>query len=273
MNNIWKFVILIIGSYLLGNINFARIFARTRKDDITTHGSGNPGTMNMLRTHGVWLAVATLVFDALKSVVSCLIGYFWLKATADAYTANLAIYICGLACILGHNYPVIFKFKGGKGVATGFGLVCVARPILIPVVLGVFFIVFLIWKVASLSSLSAVFTFLISESIFLLIKGYYASFIVLVLCVSFIFYAHRKNIKKFFEKKESKIDLKEAVQKDKDYAKKQKEKRALKKQERLEKKSKKTKELNESKVETTEETVEVETVTNNEESSNLEESE
>ena len=232
MNNIWKFLILIVGSYLLGNINFARIFARTRQDDITTHGSGNPGTMNMLRTHGVWLAVITLLFDALKSIISCLIGFYWLKATSNLYAANLAIYICGLACILGHNYPIIYKFKGGKGVATGFGLVCVAEPLLIPVVLVVFLVIFLIWRVASLSSLSAVIAFLIADSVLLLINEYYASFSVLVVCVSLIFYAHRSNIKKFVENNERKIDLKEAVQKDKDYAKLQKEKRAMKKQQK-----------------------------------------
>ena len=68
MSNFWKIVILVAGSYLIGNITFARLFSFFRnKDDITSHGSGNPGTMNVLRTHGLWLAVVTLIFDALKS--------------------------------------------------------------------------------------------------------------------------------------------------------------------------------------------------------------
>ena len=108
MNNFWKIVIVAVISYFLGNVTFARIIAKFRRqDDITTHGSGNPGTMNMLRTHGVTLAVLTLIFDALKAVISCLIAYFWLRSTATEYVVNLAMYICGFVCVIGHNYPVV----------------------------------------------------------------------------------------------------------------------------------------------------------------------
>ena len=237
MSNIWKIVILSIIAYLLGNITFARIFARVnRKDDITTHGSGNPGTMNMLRTHGVTLAVATLIFDALKAVISCLLAYFWLRNTASDYAVKLGIYIVGLCCVIGHNYPVIFKFKGGKGIATSFGFSCVAQPILIPVILAVFLTIFLIWKVASLASLSAVFVFVIIDSIMLLIKGYYACFVVLMLFLVLLVYAHRKNIDKLFKNNENKFDLKETIKKDKDYVKAKKEKRLQKKQDKQNKK-------------------------------------
>ena len=229
MSNVWKFVILIVASYLLGNITFARLFARTRNnDDITTHGSGNPGTMNMLRTHGLWLAVVTLIFDALKAVICCLAGYFWVKATGSDYLANVAMYVAGVSCVVGHIYPVIYRFKGGKGVATGFGLACVVQPILIPVIVVVFGVVFAIWRVASLSSLSGVIAFVIGESVFLLAKGYYTSFILLVCIASLIVFAHRKNIEKLLANKEGRIDLNEAVQKDRDYALEQRQKRKKK---------------------------------------------
>jgi len=231
---------------LLGNVTFARIIAKFRRqDDITTHGSGNPGTMNMLRTHGVTLAVVTLIFDALKAVISCLIAYFWLRNTTSEYTVRLAMYICGLFCVIGHNYPVIYKFKGGKGIATSFGFSCVVQPILIPVVLGVFLTVFLIWKVASLASLSAVFAFVIIDSVILLINGYYACFVVLLVILSLLVFAHRKNIDKLFKNSENKFDLKATVQKDKDYAKQQKEKRLKKKQEKQNKKTEDKEEIKE----------------------------
>lgn len=243
MNNFWKIVILAVISYFLGNVTFARIIAKFRRqDDITTHGSGNPGTMNMLRTHGVVLAVATLVFDALKAVISCLIAYFWLRNTATEYTVRLAMYICGIFAVIGHNYPVIYKFKGGKGIATSFGFVCVVQPILVPVILAVFFTVFLVWKVASLASLSAVFAFVMIESVILLVNEYYACFVVLMLILALLVYAHRKNIDKLFKNSENKFDLKETVQKDKDFAKQQKEKRQQKKQEKQNKKSEAVKE-------------------------------
>jgi len=226
MSDFWKFIILIIGSYFLGNFTFARFLARTRNnDDITTHGSGNPGTMNMLRTHGLWLAVVTLVFDALKGVISCLAGYLWLKYTSTAYAASVAMYTCGLACVVGHMWPIIFKFKGGKGVATGFGVACVVNPILIGGVVAVFLTIFLIWRMGSVASLTTVILFGIADSIFLLSNQYYMSFILLVLIVTLIVYAHRENIKRVFENRESKIDLDEAVQKDKDFAEEQKRKR------------------------------------------------
>ena len=244
MSDFWKIVILAVISYLLGNVTFARIIAKFRRqDDITTHGSGNPGTMNMLRTHGVTLAVVTLIFDALKAVISCLIAYFWLRGTTSDYTVKLAMYICGLFCVIGHNYPVIYKFKGGKGIATSFGFTCVVQPILIPVILVVFFTVFLVWKVASLASLSAAFAFVIVDSIILLVNGYYACFIVLMLIISLLIYAHRKNIDKLFKNAENKFDLKATVQKDKDFAKQQKEKRQKKKQEKQSKKTESAKEL------------------------------
>ena len=256
MSDFWKFLILIVVSYLLGNVTFARLFSKTRKDDITSHGSGNPGTMNMLRTYGVVLAILTLVFDALKSVIACLIGYFWLKYTSSAHAASLAVYICGLACVIGHNYPVIFKFKGGKGVATALGFACVARPILIPLILVVFITIFAIWKVASVSSLSAVFAFLIADSIILLMNGYYSSFIVLVVIVSFIVYAHRSNINRLFTKKENKIDLYEAVQKDKEYA-------QVKRERRMQKKQAKQNAMSEKVVDNIEENVKIEEDDNN----------
>lgn len=229
MTDFWKFVILIISSYLIGNITFARWFAFTRnKDDITTHGSGNPGTMNMLRTHGLWLAVATLVFDALKAVVCCVWAYLWLSSTSG-YVANLGVYFSGFSCVIGHCYPVLYKFKGGKGVATGFGLACVARPVLIPVMVAVFLIVFLIWKIGSLASLTTILVFFIIESIIILSYGYYASFIFLLVIVSLIFYAHRKNIDRLFNNKEGTIDLNEAVEKDKRFAQEKKEKKMSRK--------------------------------------------
>ena len=225
MSDFWKFVILIFSSYLLGNITFARLFAFTRnKDDITTHGSGNPGTMNMLRTHGLSMAVITLIFDALKSVISCIWAYFWLLPSG-AYIANLAMYVAGFACVIGHCFPILYKFKGGKGVATSFGVACVVRPILIPITLVTFLVVFLVRRIGSLASLSAVAVFFIGESIYLLVYGYYASYAILVLLITLIVFAHRSNIKKLVDNKESEINLEDAVQKDIDYANEQKEKR------------------------------------------------
>lgn len=226
MSNAIKFLIVVLGSYLIGNFTFARFFARTRdNDDITTHGSGNPGTMNMLRTHGVWLAVLTLVFDAVKSVLCCVGAFYLLGGEAGGQTSNIAIYVAGLSCVIGHCYPVIFKFKGGKGVASSLGLIFVAHPIIGPIVMAGFIVLFLLTKTASLCSIICAIVYVAIDSVMLLQSGYYVSFILLLCLLGLVVYAHRGNIKRIFSNTESKIEIKDAIQKDKDYAEKQREKR------------------------------------------------
>ena len=127
---ILKWVLLIILSYALGNVSVARIISRIKKDDITKHGSGNPGTMNMIRTFGVGTGLLTLFFDCLKGALPALAGYL-LFLGEGMIMANTALYAAGLAVVFGHMYPVVYKFKGGKSVACALGIFCVANPILL----------------------------------------------------------------------------------------------------------------------------------------------
>lgn len=114
---------LVVG-YLIGNINFARIFSWIfAKKDITTVGSKNPGTMNMLRTRGFGEALLTLIFEAIKSGVPAIASYFIFRHyfPNDGWE-NLAYLLTAIGAIIGHCFPVFYKFKGGKGVACTFGL-------------------------------------------------------------------------------------------------------------------------------------------------------
>ena len=103
------FLVVALSSYLLGSCNFAIIISgKLYKEDIRTYGSGNAGMTNMLRTYGKGPAAMTLLADALKAVVSILIGrLIW---------GIIGAYVAGLACMLGHVFPAFYKFKGGKGV-------------------------------------------------------------------------------------------------------------------------------------------------------------
>lgn len=103
------FLVVALSSYFLGSCNFAIIISgKFFKEDIRTFGSGNAGMTNMLRTYGKSAAAMTLLADALKAVVSILIGrVIW---------GVIGAYVAGLACMLGHVFPVFYKFKGGKGV-------------------------------------------------------------------------------------------------------------------------------------------------------------
>ena len=103
--------LVILFSYLLGSVNFAYITARIKGIDISSSGSGNPGTSNVLRTLGKSSAAVVLLGDLLKGAIPIL--FF----SNDKY-----FLLYGLAAVLGHIYPVFYKFKGGKGVATYLGV-------------------------------------------------------------------------------------------------------------------------------------------------------
>ena len=120
----WPVLIVAIGSYLLGSINSAVIISRLMgKGDIRTMGSGNAGTTNVLRSVGKGAAALTFAFDALKCVAAVVPTRIWFTAICNAnlinpLIANYGIYIAGFFCMLGHIFPLYFKFKGGKGVVT-----------------------------------------------------------------------------------------------------------------------------------------------------------
>jgi len=112
-------VIGIAVSYLLGSVSFSILMARwLRKIDIRQHGSGNAGATNTLRVLGKGPALAVFLLDIAKGIAAVLIG-FWLGAYAWVPVC------CGLAAIIGHNWPVFFRFKGGKGIATTIGAVAI----------------------------------------------------------------------------------------------------------------------------------------------------
>ena len=105
-----NFLVLVF-SYLLGSVNFAYITARIKGIDISSSGSGNPGTSNVLRTLGKSSAAIVLLGDLLKGAIPII--FF----SNDKY-----FLLYGLAAVLGHIYPLFYKFKGGKGVATYLGV-------------------------------------------------------------------------------------------------------------------------------------------------------
>lgn len=124
-----KHIIALVIGYLIGNISFARIISRKLKKDITHEGSGNPGSMNMLRTFGFKIGILNLFLDSLKGAISALIGFFIFGADITNIQCVIGIYVGGLGAILGHNFPVFYKFKGGKGVACILGIFAVADPL------------------------------------------------------------------------------------------------------------------------------------------------
>ena len=132
--------------YLLGSVNFALVISKlVYHDDIRKYGSGNAGMTNMLRTYGKGAAAATLLCDMLKSVVSVLFGAFLLGTAFGGYLA-------GMFCVVGHIFPIFFKFKGGKGVATVAAMILTLDPLCFLILAVIFLILVAATRYVSLGS-------------------------------------------------------------------------------------------------------------------------
>lgn len=141
-----KIIAAFIAAYLLGSIPSAYIMGRlTKKIDIRTVGSHNMGAMNSFYNLGKGVGVMVLAADVLKGVAAVALADLLLNIP------NLYMFICGFIVVLGHNYPVWLKFKGGKGGATAIGAIIYFIPWGIPIGLAVFLLLVLITKFPTLS--------------------------------------------------------------------------------------------------------------------------
>ena len=144
-------ILLLVGpAYLLGSIPFGLLFARLfGRGDIRQAGSGNIGAANVTRVAGPLPGILTLAFDAAKGAFAV-----WLAAHFTAHSAK-AMMLAGLAALLGHCFTVWLRFKGGKGVATGFGVFAVLCPLAALAAALLFVLVAVFWRFISLASISA----------------------------------------------------------------------------------------------------------------------
>ena len=141
----------LIGAYLIGSIDFAFVVAQAKGVDITAVGSGNPGTSNVLRTLGRGPAAMVLIGDMLKGFIATSLG--WLAAGGGDVATQPLAWAAGFLAVAGHAFPIFHRFKGGKGVATGGGVLIFAVPLVAFVVAVAWVVVARVWKVASVASL------------------------------------------------------------------------------------------------------------------------
>ncbi|WYP28249.1 glycerol-3-phosphate 1-O-acyltransferase PlsY [Alkalihalobacillus sp. FSL W8-0930] len=199
-------VSILIG-YLLGSISFSYLIGRKLlKLDIRTMGSGNAGATNTLRVMGKGPAISVLVLDIAKGIAAVWIGV-WLGA-GNAWVPALA----GLAAILGHNWPIYFGFRGGKGVATTIGVIAtlVLIPALTAGVIAILSIVFT--RYVSLGSLLFVGLTPLTTWIFMDVFSIPIEFFYLTLAVALLsFWKHRTNIKRLTTGTENKLGSKKGA--------------------------------------------------------------
>jgi len=153
---IYLFVLALILSYLAGSIPSAvwagRLFHGI---DIREHGSGNAGATNTIRVLGWKTGVPVLVFDLAKGWLAASLPVFLNVATAGSQQMTTLQIACGVAAIIGHVFPVFAGFRGGKGVATTFGVLLALNPFLTLSCAGIFLMVLLLSNYVSLSSMIA----------------------------------------------------------------------------------------------------------------------
>lgn len=206
MDYIIRCVIAVVLAYLLGSLNSAIIVSRiTMKKDIRKFGSGNAGTTNALRVMGWSKTFFVILGDILKNVVAMLL----IKPVMGNYDIGLVQVLAGIACILGHSFPVYFGFRGGKGVlSTATVAWCIDWRISLIAII-VFVIVVAITKYVSLGSIIAVCTAPFQFAFFYGVGADNLKFIFFGLFVAiFVTYLHRANIKRLADGTENKLSFK-----------------------------------------------------------------
>ena len=204
----------LLASYLLGSINSAILFSKlVYKDDIRNHGSGNGGMTNMLRTFGGKAALLTLAGDLLKTALSIFIagllfGFRYTKGISVSETC----FVAGLFAVLGHVFPIYYKFKGGKGVLVTSTMALILTPVPFLILFLLFVAIVAMSKYVSLGSVcvAVLYPVLLHGTYALAFEsgmhGLTALSTIILACL--IVWCHRENLKRISERTERKLSFK-----------------------------------------------------------------
>ncbi|MGE5576687.1 MAG: glycerol-3-phosphate 1-O-acyltransferase PlsY [Syntrophothermus sp.] len=197
--SLWPFLAVAAG-YLLGNLPFGLLVGKIfYKIDVRLHGSGNIGTTNIFRTIGPGPALAVLIGDAGKGALAVLLG--WLAGNG----APEWMFLAGAAAIVGHNWPVVLGFKGGRGIATSLGVLITLMPTVTLLLLGIWLVVLALSRYVSLASIIAAMALPVALLFFPQPRIYTLGSLVLS---AFALYKHLPNIKRLRAGKEFKLGQK-----------------------------------------------------------------
>lgn len=215
---IWQLIVIAMVGYLIGSINLSIILSHLMgKGDIRNYGSGNAGTTNTLRTLGKLPALLVLIFDIFKGVIAIAIAKLLMPLGFENMTGEYlqlsmeyAVLVAGLFAILGHNYPIYYGFKGGKGIATSLGVILTIEP-LIGITCAIFAVVLILAsRMVSLGSIFA--AFLYPVLVFVLGEAFpedieykipYCLFSLILAALAL--YRHRTNIDRLLKGTENKL--------------------------------------------------------------------
>ena len=196
-------VITVLVGYLLGNLNGAVCMSNLlANEDVRNQGSGNAGLTNFIRNYGAASSISVILIDGVKAALACLAGGLML-APYGMYTEGLAI--GGLAVMLGHDFPALLGFRGGKGILSGCVIAFTIDWRVGLLILGVFLVAYLLTQYVSLGSVLASLSFSVGFALF-----HYNNMVVMLCGVAMgllAVFMHRGNITRLVQGKERKTNL------------------------------------------------------------------
>ena len=194
--------ICVLCAYLLGNLNGSVSISLLMHDDVRSHGSGNAGLTNFIRNYGASRALLVVLIDAGKAVVACLTGGLLLAPFGHWQEG---VMLAGLSVLLGHNFPALLGFRGGKGILSGLFVALMADWRIALILLAVFAVAYFTTRYVSLGSVlgaaafSVCFALFHRDNLFVMISG--------ILAGALVIFMHRSNIVRLLNGTERKTDL------------------------------------------------------------------
>ncbi len=198
-----RIVLAILAGYIFGNLNGAIITSNLiLREDVREHGSGNAGLTNFLRSYGGMSTFLVLLIDIGKAVLACLVGMCLLSEYDCAVFGKM---LCGTACVFGHMFPVVYGFKGGKGILSAGTLAVVMDWRVGLIIIGVFALVLICTRYASLGSLIAAVAYPFTYLAFF--WGEWSVVLLALLVALMAIFMHRANIRRLLTHTESKFSI------------------------------------------------------------------
>ena len=207
------YIISAIIAYLVGSISSSVIISKKMAGfDVREKGSGNAGSTNVLRTVGKKAALLTLICDILKGVVAVLVAFI-IGLFAKECSKAVLVQLAAIFVVIGHTFPIFFKFKGGKGVATSLGVLLILNWRIGLICLVFALLIMALTRMVSLGSIGAAVLFpvlvIFMQNTNYLVKGSKISYIIFGLCLAaIVIFNHRSNLVRIINGNENKLSFK-----------------------------------------------------------------
>jgi glycerol-3-phosphate acyltransferase PlsY len=198
MPDMLKLFAVLVSGYLLGSLNTSVIVGKIYGKDIRNYGSKSAGLTNALRVLGKSAAVFVLAGDILKGIIACVIGLFLgVYVYSGEATDCVSLLVAGAGAVIGHNWPIYFGFKGGKGILTAVSVLFMVDWVMALLCLGFFVIIVAFTRYVSLGNICATMLFLALS--FIPVFGHTVYFYIFACLMTFmLIFRHKENIQRLF---------------------------------------------------------------------------